>query len=539
MPSIKLSVTIRAALVRKYGATALGKIDSAIAAWIAADQSRGFTNRYVALDDAAAMTALGASAIKGKVTAFKVKRAIDVLVRKLAPDYLVLLGGDDVLPHFVVPNPSFSSDPNGDDDPTVLTDNPYASSRAYKGGTLKSYLVPDRVVGRIPDLPAIDGQGDPAAMLAALKTATRWKPKAKTFYGSAYATCCDTWKNAGEATMRYLELPVPDLLISPPAVEGATTARSRLARKVHMTKCHGVEIDAHFYGQKGSSYPEILFSGTLKGRVRAGTLAAAMCCYGARVYSPADRAANPSGALPVPIAYLQAGAVGFLGATKIAWVGSEIMMCADWIVGSYLKKALAGASLGRAALEAKQDYLQYLLNQGINQDTADEKTMIEFVLLGDPSIHPVKSTAAPAALKQPAVAARNAALRTERRVARAVVAAQVQKAMPTRTAADAPSAAHARKVFRSAAGQLDKSQMRMMEPGRATVSRLLPSRYKTAMPRSAGLASAAARSRELGEVVEYTWSARKEVDGLAQILMLKVQADAEGNVLRSRLLHSS
>ena len=35
----------------------------------------------------------------------------------------------------------------------------------------------------------------------------QWKAKPRSFYAAAYGTCCDQWKDAGLATMRYLELP--------------------------------------------------------------------------------------------------------------------------------------------------------------------------------------------------------------------------------------------------------------------------------------------------------------------------------------------
>ena len=38
--SIKLSVTVRSALKKKYSAAALKKIDAAVAAWIAAEKAR-------------------------------------------------------------------------------------------------------------------------------------------------------------------------------------------------------------------------------------------------------------------------------------------------------------------------------------------------------------------------------------------------------------------------------------------------------------------------------------------------------------------
>ena len=122
MESIKLSVTVRANLVRKYDAGALAKIDTAVAKWIAADAARDIKTVHVAIDDATKMAALGVKALKGNATPRKVKRAIDALWKKLSPDYLVLFGADDVVPYFVVDNPSY--DPNGDDDKDVATDNP-------------------------------------------------------------------------------------------------------------------------------------------------------------------------------------------------------------------------------------------------------------------------------------------------------------------------------------------------------------------------------------------------------------------------------
>lgn len=553
MPSIKLSVTVRSTLARKYSAASLAAIQQAISAWIAADKTRGITTVHVALDDAVAMAAQGVKAVKGKVTAVRAKKAVDALAKKLAPDYIVILGGDDVLPYFHVKNPSF--DPKGDTDPTVPTDNPYACSGPYRPGSLKSYLVPDRVVGRIPDLPASAGAGDPAWIVAFLKTATKWKAKPRSFYAAAYGTCCDQWKDAGLATMRYLELPEADLMISPPTGDASVTARKRLARPLHFTKAHGSEIDAHFYGQKGQSYPEVLFSATVASHAGAGTLVGAMCCYGAQVYSPADPAATPPGALPISLSYLRTGATGFVGATKIAWVGPQEMMCADWIVASYLKKSLDGSSTGRALLEAKQDYLQYLVKQGMNPDTADEKTMIEFVLLGDPALHPIKGgvpSAAPAPAKKAAKAtkaakkkdvatfARAAALRSERRMARAVIAVQVDSALPRREPARAPRAETARRLFEAAAGLLEKVDIAKLDPADAKASRLVAPPASAGVPKSLRAAVAASRgTTSRGHSIEYTWTGRKVVKNHVQISLLKVHADARGNVLRSRLLLSS
>jgi hypothetical protein len=108
----------------------LEEIDRAVKSWITADKKRGIKTVHVSVYDAKAMKTLGVPAIKGRATATKVKTAIDTLWKRLTPDYLILLGGDDIVPYFVVANPSY--DPNGDDDKEVPTDNPYASSRRFE-----------------------------------------------------------------------------------------------------------------------------------------------------------------------------------------------------------------------------------------------------------------------------------------------------------------------------------------------------------------------------------------------------------------------
>lgn len=390
MLSLKLSVTVRRNLERKYDRAALGKIDAAVKEWIASDAARGLKTVHVAVDDVKAMKALGVRPVRGVATANQVKIAVDRLWAKLRPDYLVLFGSADVVPYFVVPNPSY--DPKGDDDPQVPTDNPYASSHPFRASKRKSFLIPDRVVGRIPDVPH---DGDPAWFVEYLKGAIGWFPRKRSEYAGAYTICCDSWKKAGIRSAETFGEDPKRLLISPPTTDGTPRSRSRLGARLHMIKCHGAQIDPHFYGQKGSSYPVSLYSETLRKKVRARTVVGAMCCYGAQSFSPKDPALRPAGAWPISSTYLRKGAYGFAGSTMIAWVGGSEMQCADWIVSAFLKGALQGASLGRSFLEAKQDYFRWIHQQGGAPGVEDEKTLLEYVLLGDPSVQPVAGEANP------------------------------------------------------------------------------------------------------------------------------------------------
>jgi hypothetical protein len=541
MQSVKLSVTIKRQLERKYSAAALKSIGSAVKKWIAADARRGIRNVFVALDDATAMRAQGVRPISGRATATKIKQAIDGLWARLNPDYLVLFGGNDIIPMFVVDNPSY--DPNGDDDKIVPTDNPYASSSPYRASTLSSYLIPDRAIGRIPDMVS---DNNPDWILEYLDIATSWASQPAGFYADLYAICCDEWKGAGVACVQYINAPASSLLISPPTTDQSATAQNRLPRRLHMIKCHGAQLDPKFYGQKGTSYPVSLTSATLKPRLKNATLAAAMCCYGAQIYSPSNPAASNPGEWPLASTYLRKGAVGFAASTMIAWVGVPQMMCADWIVAGYLKEALAGASLGRAFLESKQDYIRWINQQGRAPDLADEKTMIEFVLLGDPSIHPVSTTPTVPAAKAAMVSGFLAPAmqeRRQRRIVRAQMADQIRGMLPTRTSGKRAAVAKAKKVFAAAKALIDKSVVERFKEFRISSTKVRVEELSTLLRTPSVVAGRRARVKapavQSRQSLEYYWSGRRILDNHKQIRLIKVETDSKGNVLRTAVIHSS
>jgi hypothetical protein len=548
VPSIKLSVTVRGNLERKYNAPNLKLVDRAVSDWIAQDRKRGIKTISVAVDNAKAMKELGVPAIKGTATASKVKSAIDALWERLTPDYLVLFGGDEIVPHFVVANPSY--DDSGDDDKEVPTDNPYASSRRWSASKRSSYLIPDRVVGRIPDM--IE-DGDPAWLVDYLATATHWTPQAPGTFDKAYTICASPWKTAGEACVEYLGKDASILLVSPPEEDKSAAPRRQLASRLHMIKCHGSPLDPRFFGQRGGWYPPALFSGTLKPRLKPGTVAAAMCCYGAQIFSPFDKAATVPGAWPLASTYLRGEAPGFVGSTMIAWVGDKTMVCADWIAAGYLKSVLGGASIGRAFLEAKQDYVRWISEQGSSPDRADEKTLIEFVLLGDPSIQPVEAPASGSGISRVAatgprahaLGARASALvdqeRRQRRLLRQQMAEQMREVLPDRSPAGGAAVARSVKVFEAARALLGEDAKTFgLKPRQARVDKL-----ETKLPRPLMTlkgSRAVASTRNAGGTkrsIEYYWSGRRIVEGHKQIRLVKVETDTAGNVIRSSVVHAS
>jgi len=166
-----------------------------------------------------------------------------------------------------------------------------------------------------------------------------------------------------------------------------------ISQRLHFVNCHGSPSSPHFYGQRGKhNYPISHTASWLNARLSEGTVAAAECCYGAELYDPAPVRNQQIG---ICSTYLANGAYGFFGSTTIAYGYGAKNAWADLICQFFLKNVLAGASLGRAVLEARQQYAQSMGDI----DPADLKTLAQFNLLGDPSIQPVRLPAPDAEVK--------------------------------------------------------------------------------------------------------------------------------------------
>lgn len=554
---MKLTVTHRGRLLEKYGPTGLAAIDQGLATWQANDLHRGFRNVLIGIDDAAALAPFDIKPIQGKVTAIRVKRIIDSLYRQLNPDYLILLGSGDVIPHFEVENPTLDS--GGDHDALVPTDNPYACSRSYSGKKRESYLIPDRVIGRIPDLP---GANDPALLLDLLRGAASWSSNPLGAYTADLLACCDQWSGSGNACAAALGRAGSVLDLSPPVDETTAAFISRHGSLLHMIKAHGAERDVRFYGQTGTHFPVLLASSGLAGAVQPGTVVGAMCCFGAGLFNPSALGALLPGQLPIPLVYLQQGAFGFGGSTNTAWVGIGEMLCADWIVVGFLKSVLGGASLGRALLEAKQEFVDWIAKQGRSPGLAEEKTLLQFLLLGDPAIHPVALPAGgigPVAALAPAGMALAAgpgaaSERSARRALRRNLGAALRNALPERRRLDAASqppldsplaaarwieaAAKTEDVARSAAAAAELQ----FDFTKAPVVHQVEGKKAAGPPPglAAAVAAVAGPAPDNGprEVLEYYWSARRGAGRFTEIRIIQVVADKDGNVLRSTMVAS-
>jgi hypothetical protein len=370
----KLIITNRSALTAKYGAAGLAKIRQAVKALVAADAKRGLRSRLVFLDDAKAMEAAGGTAVAAASDPQQNKAAIDALFKASQPEYLMILGAIDVVPHQDLHNPLFH--PTDDPDRYAFGDLPYACDAPYSRD-IATFKGPTRVLGRLPDL---TGATEPSHLLALLGQAAAWRSRPPADYGTYFGLSALVWQASTAESLGNIFGNATAMKTSPPS--GPKHGPVQLAARSHFINCHGGMADPVFYGEgKDRKMPQALTSDGLAGKISAGTVASVECCYGAELYDSVTLA------LPLPICqqYLRQGAHGFFGSSTIAYGPPSGNGAADLVTQYFLADVLRGASLGRAALEARQRFVQDVAEL----DPVDLKTLAQFSLLGDPSVHPV------------------------------------------------------------------------------------------------------------------------------------------------------
>jgi hypothetical protein len=363
----KVIVTHRAALQAKYGAGYASRIKPALAALVAADQARGLVTRIVHLDVASEMKKFAAPPVTSAGSRRQHKAAIDGVFAALRPAYLCILGAVDVVPHQDLANPIAS-----DGDPIAWSDLPYACAGGYSK-RIDAFLDPTRVVGRLPD---VTGATDPQALVAALAFAAKLASRPAGEYDAYLGLGAKVWSASTAQSLRNVFGNDTALQSVPPA----HPPWADIARRAHFINCHGATADPHFYGQQGSKYP-VAHDATLLAGLAEGTVASAECCYGAELYDPA-LAAGQAG---ICNTYLRLGACAFFGSSTIAYGPATGNGQADLLCQYFLREVRDGASTGEAAWKARLAFVQQLAIA----DPTDLKTLAQFSLMGDPSLHPV------------------------------------------------------------------------------------------------------------------------------------------------------
>jgi len=369
MLPVKFIITSKKNLQFKYGRQ-FGQLQKLLTQVEKEDRKKGLDTRTVFIDDAASARKAGIKAISA-TTPRECKRAVDELYKKHTPDYLMILGAQDVIPFQELDNPT------GDFDTHIPTDLPYACDAPFSR-LIAPFVGPTRVMGRLPDIP---GRGDLEYLKTLLQTSMAQKPQPPSPYEKYFSISAWVWRKSTEQSLINMFGHNGRLKLSPPEDEKYTKAE--LKPLTHFYNCHGARNDVGYYGEKGGKFPSAITAEMLQKKITPGTVAAAECCYGAEMTDPDFFDGEK---LSVANTYLGNKALAFLGSSTIAYGPSSGQGLADLITQYFIKEILCGASTGRALLEARQ---QFLTNSGPQLDPYELKTLAQFYLLGDPSVQPV------------------------------------------------------------------------------------------------------------------------------------------------------
>jgi len=376
---LELIVTSKFRLAEKYGPEDFMRIEERLSELERA--TKGLKVKRVYVDDGTTLEGLEPV---DPADPWAVKALIDEIDERLQAEgreakFLLLVGGDDVIPFCRLPNPS------DDGELEVWSDTPYASRD-------NNFLLPQRAVGRIPDgkkrdilLSLLDvaigghreaSSGRLTGTITGLIRGLRRSP-------SSLGLSAEIWQEASQAVFEAIGNS-QGLEISPPFTDQEFLERHTQVPPLAYFNLHGVKEAAYWYGHSSSGeevdFPIALTPLNLAWTEVSGAVVYTEACYGAHLR---EGSADSS----IPLAFLAKGAKAVIGSTGMAYGSLTPPLSGADLLGRNLWLGLKrGFTIGEALLRAKLGLVEEVAERQGFLDGEDQKTILSFVLYGDPSL---------------------------------------------------------------------------------------------------------------------------------------------------------
>ena len=369
---MELIISSKKNLRNKYGYQDFIDIDNSLKKLQNALTKDGLDSTLVYVDDFSSLRTFGLSPVNPK-NPNEIKELIDVIQKKSnmygeAVDYFLIIGADDIIPFFRIPNPVY--DPKSDFDKNILSDSPYAS-------TDDEYIVPERALGRIPD----SNSNDPEFLLGQIENIIDSHTKNQKYSGN-FGYSAEVWKEASKDVYEAMGRN-QRLTYAPPAVARKLRKTLLNQKKLLYFNLHGNNNTASWYGQqKGrSTLTEALNVNQLNTIDVKQAIVFSEACYGAHIFGKKPDTS-------IPLKFLEQNVNCFVGSTMIAYGSlAPPISAADVLAKYFFQYIKKGVPYGVALLNAKKDYAKKMIRLGLfHVDEVDAKTLLEFILYGDPSL---------------------------------------------------------------------------------------------------------------------------------------------------------
>ena len=421
---IYVILTFRKRLVEVYGAAVTGLLESEMAQLGDAIRSRpGWGAWAVFADDLACTQAFGSQPVKpGDPWSLKLMLADldDALANQGARiGALLILGGPEIVPFHHLPNPT--NDPDVD----VPSDNPYATRD-------ENYFVPEWPVGRLPG-----GAGSDARMLLEAlrryqiehrrtKRKVSWKerligwvtglfdfvnPQNRRNFGYT----AEVWRKAAAAVFGPIGKP-GWLHVSPPsglppadqAGEGNDNQDlhgvPELSGRLGYFNLHGFIHATEWFGHRDflrasnqPDFPVALRPKDIQPGKRSSQfprLVFSEACHGMFIHGRSRDEV-------IALKFLSAGSLAVVGSTSMAYgsISARPMVAADLLGHTFWRFLKDGMPAGEALRQAKIYLVREMDRRQGYLDGEDQKTLISFVLYGDPLAEPLQKERDPKTLR--------------------------------------------------------------------------------------------------------------------------------------------
>jgi hypothetical protein len=397
-----LIISNKRALTQKYGQLGFEQLDSDLGELKrAVEQRAGLECAIMYVDDGPSVARFGLEPVDPR-NPRQIKKLVDTVEGEVAKRggtirYLLIVGGDGIVPFHRLPNPV------DDQDRDVPSDNPYACRDGY-------YLIPERAVGRLPD-GASEGLGFLHSLIRTSAEAHRRRSVSKGLLGALGAPItglrhalhtltelrqkgqglgytASIWRKASRAVFRTIGDDSQLRTCPPLTYEGF-----RITERPDFSyfNLHGIEDGPYWYGQRDTLFPAdyplfplALRPQDLRTDDHAQSVVFTEACYGANILGKNVRDS-------IALRFLDARALAVVGSTKVSYGSIAPPLLGADLIGKYFWEGLqAHLTAGEALKHAKVNLAREMQQRQGYLDGEDQKALISFVLYGDPSL-PIKA----------------------------------------------------------------------------------------------------------------------------------------------------